>query len=107
MTKQEPQWPGAWVTIVEIEFHHIMIDVEAPDEASKLGPRPDQLHAGLGTPVIAITSNGLLAWLPDGSVVHCDWLDSQHSFSRRDGKANLALSDVRAWSALPQPIATS
>lgn len=67
---QQPYWPGAWVTIVELEFQHIMIDSDAVDEASRLGPSPDQLHEGMNTPVTAITSNGLLLWLPDGSVVH-------------------------------------
>lgn len=95
------------MTIVEMEFHHIMIDSDAPAESSRLGPRPDQLHEELATPVKSITSNGLLVWLPDGSVVHGDWLAEQQEFSRRDGKSNLALSGVRAWAALPDPIATS
>lgn len=43
---QQPYWPGAWVTIVELEFQHIMIDSDAVDEASRLGPSPDQLHEG-------------------------------------------------------------
>lgn len=106
-TIQKPHWPGALVTIVEMEFHHIMIDSDAHDEASRFGPHQSQLHEGLVTPVKSLTSNGLLIWLPDGSLVHGDWLAEQKEFSRRDGKSNLALSDVRAWTVLPHPIATA
>jgi hypothetical protein len=104
MTAPHPHFPLAWTTIVEVEFLHIMIDEESPDE-TKLGPRPDQLHADLNLLVRATARNGLLAWLPDGVVVHCDWLADQHEFARRDGKPHLALRDVRAWAALPDPIA--
>ncbi|WP_241299567.1 hypothetical protein [Burkholderia stabilis] len=102
---QTPYWPGTWVTIVELEFQHIIIDSNAGGELSRLGPSPDQLHAGLNTAVTVVNSNGLLLWLPDGSVVHGDWSTDQQVFTRRDGKPNLTLSDLRAWSALPQPIA--
>ncbi|WP_146126458.1 hypothetical protein [Burkholderia contaminans] len=102
---QQPYWPGTWVTIVELEFQHIIIDSSAVGDVSRLGPSPDQLHEGLNTSVTVVTSNGFLLWMPDGSVVHGDWSTDQQVFTRRDGKGNLALSDVRAWSALPQPIA--
>lgn len=102
---QQPYWPGTWVTIVELEFQHIIIDSNTVGDVSRLGPSPDQLHEGLNTPVTVVTSNGFLLWMPEGSVVHGDWSTDQQVFTRRDGKGNLALSDVRAWSALPQPIA--
>jgi len=101
-----PNWAN-WSTIVQIEFFHIKGDPHAPDDPARLGPCPDNLYAGLNTDVKAVTSNGVLVWLPDGSVVHCDWMSERLQFSRRDGAANLALSDIRAWAALPQPIATS
>ena len=108
VAEQDP-WPNwaSWSTLVEVEFFHIMLGPEAPDGLSPLGPCPDNLYAGLNTGVKAVTTNGILVWLPDGSVVHCDWVSEQQQFSRRDGAANLTLSDVRAWAALPQPIATS
>ncbi len=106
---EQDTWPNwaSWSTVIEIEFFHIMLDPGAPDDPARLGPCPDNLYAGLNTAVKAVTSNGILIWLPDGSVVHGDWSSEQQQFSRRDGAANLALSDVRAWAALPQPIATS
>lgn len=106
MTATKPHFPLAWTTVVEVEFLHVMIDEESKDDV-KLGPRPDQLHPGLNLPVTALTGNGLLAWLPDGSVAHCDWLEDLQRFVRRDGKPNLALRDVRAWSPLPHPIAAA
>lgn len=96
------QGSSGWQTIVALEFQHVMGDWSAPDG---LGPRPDKLHPGLNVEVTAVTSNGLLVWLPDGSVVHADWSVDRQCFTRRDGKGDLLLSDVRAWAALPSPIA--
>ncbi len=108
---QREPWPNwaSWVTIVEVEFRHVASDPDAPKESPRCGPRPDQMHAGQNSPIKSVTSNGLLLWLwiPDGSAVHGDWLPDQNVFSRRDGQPNLPLSEVRAWAALPMPIATS
>lgn len=104
--KTDLHFPSGWVTIVELEFFHLRIDVDAVDDV-KLGPRPGQLHDGLNTPVTALSRNGLIAWLPDGSAVHCDWEDQQQQFARRDGGANLQLGQVRAWSALPDLVAVA
>lgn len=104
--RTEHRFASNYVTIVSLDFFHTMIDEEARDEI-KLGPRPDQLRAGQNTPVTSLTRNGLLAWLPNGTVVHCDWLTQQQEFARRDGQPNLKLSEVRAWSALPDPIAAA
>lgn len=102
-TWAERGW-SPWVTIVEVEFQHIMCDPDRPD---KMGPRPDRLHPGLNMEVTAISDNGLLVWLwlPTGLVVHADWSIERQCFSRRDGRGDLPLSDVRAWAALPSPIA--
>lgn len=56
---QQPYWPGTWVTIVELEFQHIIIDSNAVGDVSRLGPSPDQLHEGLNTSVTVVTSNGV------------------------------------------------
>lgn len=103
------QWPdwASWVTQIDVEFNHVMCDPDAPADLARLGPRPDQLHEGLNAPVKGITAKGLLLWLPDGAVVLGDWSHELCVFSRRDGAANLALSEVRAWAALPMPIAQS
>lgn len=93
---------SCWVTIVELEFQHVVRDPETPHQ---LGPRPDRLHPGLNTNVTAISDNGLIVWLPDGAVVHADWSEKEQSFIRRDGKGELPLDKVRAWAALPSPIA--
>ncbi|MBK3780181.1 hypothetical protein G3A43_07915 [Paraburkholderia aspalathi] len=93
---------SCWVTIVELEFQHVMRDRDNPN---CLGPRPDRLHAGLNTAVTAVTNNGLLVWLPDGTVVHADWSVERQCFTRRDKQEDLALADVRAWAAMQSPIA--
>jgi hypothetical protein len=93
---------SSWLTLLELEFQHVMCDRENPD---CLGPRPERLHAGLNTAVTAVTKNGLLVWLPDGTVVHADWSVERQCFSRRDTREDLGLADVRAWAAMPFPIA--
>jgi hypothetical protein len=93
---------SSWVTIVEIEFDHVMHEPGATDI---LGPRPDRMHPGLNKLVTAVTENGLLAWLHNGLVLHVDWTSERQCFIRRDGQGDLLLRDVRAWGALPTPIA--
>lgn len=89
-------------TLVELEFQHVVCDAAYPD---RLGPRPDRLHAGLNTPVRSTSDNGLLVCLADGMAVHTDWSAERQCFIRRDGRGELTLADVRAWAALPYPIA--
>jgi hypothetical protein len=96
------QGSSCWQTNVELEFQHVMGDWSTPDS---LGPRPDRLHPGLNLAVTAISTNGLFAWLPDGTVVHADWSVERQCFIRRDGLGDLPLTAVRAWAALPLPIA--
>jgi hypothetical protein len=96
------QGSSSWQTNVELEFQHVMGDWSRPES---LGPRPDRLHPGLNVAVTAISNNGLLAWLHDGTVVHTDWSVERQCFARRDGQGDLSLADVRAWAALPSPMA--
>jgi hypothetical protein len=96
------QGSSSWVTVVEIEFQHLMCDPATPHQ---VGLRPDRLHPGLNVAVNAVTNNGLLAWLHDGTVVHSDWSSERQCFLRRDKQSDLPLALVRAWAALPEPIA--
>ncbi|HEX7892851.1 MAG TPA: hypothetical protein VF447_01580 [Terriglobales bacterium] len=105
-TAAEVRWSeegsSGWQTNVELEFQHVMGDRTSPHG---LGPRPDRLHPDLNVSVTSVTDNGLLAWLPNGTVVHTDWSIERQCFTRRDGMGDLSLADVRAWAALPAPIA--
>jgi len=72
----------SWVTSVEIEFFHLMRDPEDPENEQRLGPTPDEaLFPTANTPVKALTRNGLLLWLLDGTVVHGSWCSSRKAWS--------------------------
>lgn len=98
---REQGW-SSWVTVVELEFQHVTRDPAVPDRA---GPRPDRLHDGLNMAVTSLSRNGAFAWLSDGTVAHVDWLAEKRCFARRDGQGDLQLTDLRAWAAVPWPIA--
>lgn len=95
-----------FTTIVEVELFHLMRDPADPDNEQLVWPSPDEvLTPTANTPVKALTGNGLLLWLSDGSVVHASWCSARKSFTRRDGGGALSLSAVKAWGALDHPIA--
>jgi hypothetical protein len=95
-----------WTTIVEIEFFHVMRRSEHSNYRQCLWPTPDEvLIPTHNTPVTALTRNGLLLWLRDGTVAHGSWCSSQQAFTRRDGAGRIPHAEVRAWGALAHPVA--
>jgi hypothetical protein len=78
-----------------IEFHHVMPTRDASEHAPSLSPPTQKM------PLASLSANGLLVWLPDGSLVHGDWAADGVHITRRDGGSALRLADVHAWAPLP------
>jgi len=91
---------SAWLTVVELEFQHIMADPDADDEKDRLAPSPS--HAvNIG---IDARSHCLL-WLEDGSPSHARWSSEENVFRRIGDDLLISLERVRAWAALSFPVA--
>lgn len=91
---------SSWVTSVELEFHHVLVDPDAPDDPSQAGPFPADV-----TTFQVNSPNGFLVWLADGSSVHASWAPDLQSFRIKFSDQAIARSQVRAWAVLPFPLA--
>ena len=91
---------SSWVTVVELEFHHVMIDPEAPTDPQRWGPFPSD-----AVNIPNDSRSGFLVWLHDGAPAHARWCHDAKEFKRMGDDKVLDRSVVRAWAALPYPVA--
>lgn len=86
-------------TSFEMEFFHLTIDPLAPQ---RITPTPDEMLTPIAnTPERVITSNGLLLWMMDDSIVRGNWCPKQQTFVHFDNSAVVNADSVRAWAVLP------
>lgn len=91
---------SCFVTVVEVEFQHIVHAASAPDDLSKRSSFPS--HAV----EIAIDSrSNCLLLLDDGTPAHARWSSTDETFRRVGDDQVIPSERVRAWAALPYPIA--
>ena len=98
----ECQFGSSWVTEVALEFHHIMADPEAPEDAQRSAPFPSD---AINLP--SDSRSGFLVWLVDGSPVHARWCGGDKMFKRVGDDFLIGRSSVRAWASLPFPVAAA
>ena len=95
-----------WTTLVELEFFHIQEYAETTQHSLRWGPTPDEmLTPTANTPVRTLTSNGILLWLHNGSILHGTWSAHYQSFFTRDEAQEVPWNTIRGWCALATPIA--
>lgn len=102
MPWQDCKGGSSYITVLELEFQHVMADKEAPDDPEKWCPYPH--HAVL---VPSDSRSGFLLWLHDGSPAHARWCNETHEFLRVGDDKLLDKASVRAWAPIPFPVATS
>ena len=91
---------SCWITQVELAFHHVMANAADPGNIQLFAPFPsDAINIG-----IDIRSHCLL-WLSDGSPAHAKWCSVDRMFKRVGDDAPISREEVRAWAALPYPVA--
>jgi len=98
----ECKYGSSWITGVELEFHHIMIDRDAPDDSGRWAP--------FSSDAVIIPSDsrsGFLVWLHDGLPAHARWCNDIKEFKRVGDDKVLDRTVVRAWAALPFPVAAA
>lgn len=100
--QDECKYGSSYQTVVELEFHHVMRDREAPDDPSRWAPFPS--HA---VNVASDSRSGFLLWLHDGSPAHARWCNELKEFRRVGDDKVLDRTIVRAWAALPFPVAVA
>jgi hypothetical protein len=78
-----------WVSVIEIEYVHLMIESE---ESRVVSDRylPSR-----------VPSSGFLIWLRSGEHFHGSYSTERKSFSRSADAREFSLSEVKAWAALP------
>lgn len=107
--REKWEWESAmrfgspWVTAVELEFHHIMLMAgPGAEDAQRRGPFPSD---AVNLPNDC--RSGFLVCLADGSPVHCHWCMDHKVFKRMGDNEPVVCSNVRAWAALPFPVAAA
>ena len=98
----ECQFGSTYLTGVELEFHHIMIDRKAPDDPRRWAPFPSD-----AVNVASDSRSGFLLWLHDGSPAHARWCNELKEFKRVGDDKVFDRTVVRAWAALPFPVAAA
>lgn len=93
---------SCWVTEIQLEFHHIMRDPSAPDDLSRLSPFPS--HA---SEIQIDNRSNCLLWLDDGTPAHARWSSTESTFRRIGDDQLIPCARVRAWAALPCPVAAA
>lgn len=93
---------SCWVSRIELDFHHLMLDPEAPDERDRVAPTPSHADA-----IVIDARSHCLLWLEDGSPAHARWCHDENAFRRVGDEALIELPRVRAWSVLPYPVAAA
>lgn len=93
---------SCYVTAVELEFHHLVRDPYDPDDLHKLAPTPT--HA---SGISLDDRSNVLLWLEDESPAHAQWSAAESLFRRIEDEAAIEVTRVRAWAAIPYPIAQS
>jgi len=93
---------SSWTTIVELEFHHVMSDPENPSDDALLAPFPP--HA---VDVHVDARSNCLLWLVDGTPAHAQWCHVTRAFRRVGDGTLIESTSIRAWAALPCPLAAA
>lgn len=96
------KYGSSWTTVVELEFHHVMIDREALEDSGRWAPLPSD-----AVNVPSDSRSGFLVWLHDGSPAHARWCNDIKEFKRVGDDKVLDRTVVRAWAALPFPVAVA
>lgn len=91
---------SSWVTVVQLEFHHIMLDPDASDDLQFSAPFPSDAVL-----IPNDSRSGFLVWLDDGSPVHARWCNLAKEFKRMGDDKVIDRAIVKAWAALPFPVA--
>jgi hypothetical protein len=73
----ECKFGSSWTTVVELEFHHVMRDSEAPDDPKRWAPFPSDAVS-----VPSDSRSAYLIWLEDGSPAHARWCSEIKEFKR-------------------------
>lgn len=93
---------SCYVTAVELEFHHLVMDPNAPHDFTKLSPTPSHTCE---LPIDA-RSNILLCLL-DGAPAHARWCADESVFKRIGDDKIIEITEVSAWAPIPFPIVGS
>ncbi|PZQ73094.1 MAG: hypothetical protein DI563_15990 [Variovorax paradoxus] len=96
----DSKFGSCWTTVVELEFHHVMLDQERSADLDAAAPFPPD-----ATSIACDGRSGFLVWLQDGTPAHARWCEDANTFKRIGDDVVLDRASVRAWAALPFPIA--